>query len=81
MSIPNGDSELNDDVGPCPYAYEEFEKFTSNFSEETEVKVIGGTHHKNLVRLLGYCLDGPNKLLVYEYMSNGSLVDRDGPSL
>ncbi|KAG6722861.1 hypothetical protein I3842_03G181700 [Carya illinoinensis] len=31
---------------------------------QTEVKVIGRTHHKNLVRLLGYCHDGPNRLLV-----------------
>uniref|UniRef100_A0A7N2N296 non-specific serine/threonine protein kinase n=1 Tax=Quercus lobata TaxID=97700 RepID=A0A7N2N296_QUELO len=42
---------------------------------QTEMKVIGRTHHKNLVRLLGYCHDGENKLLVYEYMSNGSLAD------
>uniref|UniRef100_A0A7N2LUY5 Receptor-like serine/threonine-protein kinase n=1 Tax=Quercus lobata TaxID=97700 RepID=A0A7N2LUY5_QUELO len=42
---------------------------------QTEVKVIGRTHHKNLVRLLGYCHDGDNRLLVYEYMSNGSLAD------
>jgi tRNA A-37 threonylcarbamoyl transferase component Bud32 len=41
----------------------------------TEMRVIGRTHHKNLVRLLGYCHDGPNRLLVYEYMSNGSLAD------
>ncbi|CAB4283481.1 unnamed protein product [Prunus armeniaca] len=42
---------------------------------QTEIRVIGKTHHKNLVRLLGYCLDGAKKLLVYEYMSNGSLAD------
>ncbi|OAY36047.1 G-type lectin S-receptor-like serine/threonine-protein kinase LECRK1 [Manihot esculenta] len=42
---------------------------------QTEVKVIGKTHHKNLVRLLGYGNEGPNRLLVYEYMSNGSLAD------
>ncbi|XP_044492457.1 G-type lectin S-receptor-like serine/threonine-protein kinase LECRK4 [Mangifera indica] len=41
----------------------------------TEIKVIGKTYHKNLVRLLGYFTDGSNKVLVYEYMSNGSLVD------
>ncbi|XP_043810243.1 G-type lectin S-receptor-like serine/threonine-protein kinase LECRK3 [Manihot esculenta] len=40
-----------------------------------EMKVIGRTHHKNLVRLLGYCHDGTNRLLVYEYMCNGSLAD------
>ncbi|XP_062168273.1 G-type lectin S-receptor-like serine/threonine-protein kinase LECRK1 [Alnus glutinosa] len=42
---------------------------------QTETKVIGRIHHKNLVRLLGYCHEGPNRLLVYEYMSNGSLAD------
>ncbi|XP_035543922.1 G-type lectin S-receptor-like serine/threonine-protein kinase LECRK3 [Juglans regia] len=42
---------------------------------QTEMKVIGRTHHRNLVRLLGYCHDGTHRLLVYEYMSNGSLAD------
>ncbi|XP_047977971.1 G-type lectin S-receptor-like serine/threonine-protein kinase LECRK1 [Salvia hispanica] len=41
----------------------------------TEVKAIGQTHHKNLVTLLGYCNEGDHRLLVYEYMSNGSLAD------
>ncbi|XVF39105.1 hypothetical protein PTKIN_Ptkin01aG0008700 [Pterospermum kingtungense] len=40
-----------------------------------EMKAIGKTHHKNLVQLLGYCYDGTNRLLVYEYMKNGSLTD------
>ncbi|XP_017981496.1 PREDICTED: G-type lectin S-receptor-like serine/threonine-protein kinase LECRK3 isoform X2 [Theobroma cacao] len=40
-----------------------------------EVKAIGQTHHKNLVQLLGYCYDGTNRLLVYEYKRNGSLAD------
>ncbi|KAG0467910.1 hypothetical protein HPP92_017238 [Vanilla planifolia] len=39
-----------------------------------EVKIIGQTHHKNLVRLLGYCKQGVERLLVYEYMCNGSLA-------
>ncbi|KAH7373473.1 hypothetical protein KP509_17G058600 [Ceratopteris richardii] len=38
-----------------------------------EVAVIGGTHHLNLVRLLGFCAEGHHRLLVYEYMINGSL--------
>ncbi|KAL1346686.1 hypothetical protein AAHE18_08G204500 [Arachis hypogaea] len=41
---------------------------------KTEVSVIGQTHHRNLVRLLGYCDEGEHRLLVYEYMSNGSLA-------
>ncbi|KAL8495924.1 hypothetical protein ACS0TY_019878 [Phlomoides rotata] len=40
----------------------------------TEVSAIGRTHHKNLVTLLGYCDEGDHCLLVYEYMSNGSLA-------
>ena len=39
----------------------------------TEVKVIGRTNHKNLVQLVGFCNEGENRLLVYEYMSSGSL--------
>ncbi|KAM7497570.1 hypothetical protein LguiA_021984 [Lonicera macranthoides] len=41
---------------------------------QAEVKVIAHTHHKNLVRLLGFCDEGENRLLVYEYMSNGTLA-------
>ncbi|XP_058185859.1 G-type lectin S-receptor-like serine/threonine-protein kinase LECRK3 [Rhododendron vialii] len=42
---------------------------------QREIKGIGRTHHRNLVQLYGYCLDGTNMLLVYEYMCNGSLAD------
>ncbi|XP_058743447.1 G-type lectin S-receptor-like serine/threonine-protein kinase LECRK2 [Vicia villosa] len=40
-----------------------------------EVNGIGLTHHKNLVRLLGFCEGGSERLLVYEYMSNGTLAN------
>ncbi|KAL9412370.1 hypothetical protein AB3S75_045907 [Citrus x aurantiifolia] len=39
----------------------------------TEVNTIGSMHHMNLVRLCGYCSEGSNRLLVYEFMKNGSL--------
>ncbi|KAL7189409.1 hypothetical protein ACSBR1_039116 [Camellia fascicularis] len=42
---------------------------------QTEIRVIGRAHHRNLVQMIGYCLDGPNRLLVYEYMRNGSLAN------
>ena len=39
-----------------------------------EVSILGRTHHLQLVRLVGFCLEGAtHKLLVYEYMENGSL--------
>jgi len=41
---------------------------------KAEVRAIGKTHHKNLVELLGYCNEGPHWILVYEYMTNGSLA-------
>ncbi|KAH0714500.1 hypothetical protein KY284_007405 [Solanum tuberosum] len=41
---------------------------------QTEIKIIGRKHHRNLVRLIGYCLEGSRRLLVYEYMTNGSLA-------
>ncbi|XP_047335934.1 G-type lectin S-receptor-like serine/threonine-protein kinase At2g19130 [Impatiens glandulifera] len=39
----------------------------------TEVSTIGNVQHVNLVRLRGFCSQGNKKLLVYEYMQNGSL--------
>ncbi|CAM8951643.1 unnamed protein product [Rhodiola kirilowii] len=38
-----------------------------------EVEAIGHVRHKNLVRLLGYCIEGVHRMLVYEYVSNGNL--------
>ncbi|XP_062083421.1 G-type lectin S-receptor-like serine/threonine-protein kinase RLK1 [Humulus lupulus] len=42
---------------------------------KAELKSIGQTHHKNLVHLLGYCDDGQNRLLVYEFLCNGTLAN------
>uniref|UniRef100_A0A0E0JS12 Receptor-like serine/threonine-protein kinase n=1 Tax=Oryza punctata TaxID=4537 RepID=A0A0E0JS12_ORYPU len=38
-----------------------------------EVSTIGTIHHINLIQLLGFCSEGAKRLLVYEYMPNGSL--------
>jgi serine/threonine protein kinase len=38
-----------------------------------EVEAIGRVRHKNLVRLLGYCVEGAYRMLVYDYVDNGNL--------
>ncbi|XP_015087127.1 probable serine/threonine-protein kinase PBL25 [Solanum pennellii] len=40
-----------------------------------EVLMLSLLHHSNLVNLIGNCADGDQRLLVYEYMSLGSLED------
>ncbi|XP_015057173.1 probable serine/threonine-protein kinase PBL3 isoform X2 [Solanum pennellii] len=38
-----------------------------------EVNYLGQLHHENLVTLIGYCVESDNRLLVYEFMTKGSL--------
>ncbi|KAK1433540.1 hypothetical protein QVD17_10451 [Tagetes erecta] len=38
-----------------------------------EVKVLSCAQHKNVVLLVGFCIEGNKRLLVYEYVCNGSL--------
>lgn len=38
-----------------------------------EVCTIGSIHHVHLVKLKGFCTEGAHRLLVYEFMGNGSL--------
>lgn len=38
-----------------------------------EVLMLSMVNHPNLVRLLGYCAEDDQRILVYEYMANGSL--------
>ncbi|KAG4402626.1 hypothetical protein GLYMA_02G242700v4 [Glycine max] len=40
---------------------------------KSEIAVLTKVRHRHLVALLGYCLDGNEKLLVYEYMPQGTL--------
>ncbi|KAG6530793.1 receptor protein kinase TMK1-like [Zingiber officinale] len=40
---------------------------------QSEIAVLTKVRHRNLVSLLGYCLDGNERLLVYEYMPQGTL--------
>jgi len=40
-----------------------------------EVLMLSLVRHPNLVSLIGYCAEGEQRLLVYEYMPLGSLAD------
>ncbi|KAG6651768.1 hypothetical protein CIPAW_06G135600 [Carya illinoinensis] len=40
---------------------------------KVEVEAIGKVRHKNLVGLIGYCAEGAQRMLVYEYIDNGNL--------
>lgn len=40
---------------------------------QTEVKLLVRVHHRNLTSLFGYCNEGNNMALIYEYMPNGNL--------
>lgn len=40
---------------------------------QTEVELLKKLHHKNIVELLGYCTEQGERILVYEYIVNGSM--------
>ncbi|KAL0353579.1 UNVERIFIED_CONTAM: Calcium/calmodulin-regulated receptor-like kinase [Sesamum angustifolium] len=41
---------------------------------QTEVTLLGRLHHRNLVNLVGYCAEKNQHMLIYVYMSRGSLA-------
>lgn len=49
--------------------------FQGNREFLVEVLMLSLLHHPNLVNLIGYCADGDQRILVYEYMPKGSLED------
>ncbi|TYK02588.1 serine/threonine-protein kinase CDL1-like [Cucumis melo var. makuwa] len=49
--------------------------FQGNKEFLVEVLMLSLLHHPNLVNLVGYCADGDQRILVYEYMAKGSLED------
>jgi serine/threonine protein kinase len=40
-----------------------------------QISLLGRLHHRNLVNLLGYCIDKGSHMLIYQFMSNGSLAN------
>jgi serine/threonine protein kinase len=40
---------------------------------KTEIELLSRVHHKNLVGLVGFCFEKGERMLVYEFISNGTL--------
>ncbi|KAJ0793135.1 putative protein kinase RLK-Pelle-SD-2b family [Helianthus annuus] len=64
------------EIGATTVAVKKLETVVQDVLKEfkTEVNTIAKTHHKNLVQLFGCCDDEEQRLLIYEYMSNGTLA-------
>ncbi|KAK6927196.1 Leucine-rich repeat-containing N-terminal, plant-type [Dillenia turbinata] len=41
----------------------------------TEIELLSRVHHRNLVSLIGYCDEEGEQMLIYEFMSNGTIRD------
>ncbi|VVB07630.1 unnamed protein product [Arabis nemorensis] len=50
-----------------PDALQGFREFSA------EMETLGRLRHPNIVRILGYCISGPDRVLIYEFLEKGSL--------
>ncbi|KAK2632404.1 hypothetical protein EUGRSUZ_L01596 [Eucalyptus grandis] len=67
---------------PTRFAYNDLKTITDGFGKKlgevrksflVEVETIDSIHHVNLVRLIKFCTEKFHRLLIYDYISNGSL--------
>ncbi|XP_057989725.1 putative serine/threonine-protein kinase-like protein CCR3 [Hevea brasiliensis] len=70
--LPDG-SEVAVKRGDTNHQRKKFQEEDRFF--ETELTFLSRLHHKHLVRLVGYCEEENEKILVYEYAKYGSLHD------
>ena len=42
---------------------------------KNEIELLSRVHHKNLVKLIGFCFDHGEQMLIYEFIPNGTLLD------
>ncbi|CAM6097107.1 unnamed protein product [Calypogeia fissa] len=74
-SVYKGKLVLKWDDKPTEIAVKRISSTSSQGAQEflAEVRIIGQAQHRNLVRLLGWCHERGELLLVYDYMPNGSV--------
>nr|GEX13600.1 putative receptor protein kinase ZmPK1 [Tanacetum cinerariifolium] len=60
-------------------AIKHIKEFSNNQGEAellAEISTLGRLNHMNLIKMWGYCAERKHRLLVYEYMENGSLAQK-----
>lgn len=62
-------------ISPCfiSFLYRIFSSLLSSLVFQAEINFLGDLTHPNLVKLIGFCIEEDQRLLVYEFMPRGSL--------
>ncbi|XP_048421187.1 putative wall-associated receptor kinase-like 16 [Pyrus x bretschneideri] len=72
---------LGDNTMICIKEYNMGGKYKSFQALSNKIALLSQMNHKNVVRLLGGCVEGKTPLLVYEFIHNGTLYDHIQRSL